>query len=101
MLVLLNSVKLQKMLSLKPFEFIGRISFSMYLLHLILIGSLSSYIFILLIDHVSYSVAVMISFVSTVPILLILSHFMYKYVDKQGIKLANSIYNRFFKDSTR
>ncbi|OME07846.1 hypothetical protein BSK64_06205 [Paenibacillus odorifer] len=100
-LVLLNSVKFQTIFSTKVFEFFGKISFSMYLLHLLVIGSLSSYIFITLIDHVSYSIAVMISLFITLPILLTLSYLMYKHVDKNGIKLANSIFNRFFKNNSQ
>lgn len=97
MIVLLNSDMLQKFFSLKTFECLGKLSFSLYLIHLIIIGSFTSYIFIRLNEHMTYSVSVVVSVLLSVPPIVILSYLMYKYVDKKGIELANNLYRNFFQ----
>ncbi|MEK3985231.1 acyltransferase [Paenibacillus sp. FSL K6-3166] len=99
MVVLLNSTKLQYILSKPFFEFLGKISFSMYLLHVIIIGSFTSYMFIKLVNYLSYSTSFIISFIASLPLMLIGSYLIYKYVDKNGIKIANYLYNRIFKQA--
>ncbi|MWC30718.1 acyltransferase family protein [Paenibacillus sp. MMS18-CY102] len=97
LVALLNTTKIQHLLSTRLFVFLGKISFSLYLIHVIVIGSLTSFVFIHMAGYVGYSTAVFLSGLLTLPIMLIISYFMYKYVDYNGIKLANKIYSRIFK----
>ncbi|MFF2908384.1 acyltransferase family protein [Paenibacillus sp. NPDC057934] len=99
MLVLLNSVKLQEFFSYRVFNFLGKVSFSLYLIHVIVIGSFTSYIFVLLNERMAYSISVFISIILSIPLLAILSYLMYKYVDKKGIEISGKLYNRFFKQN--
>lgn len=82
--------------STKPMVFLGRISFSLYVMHLLVICSFSSILFNILIELVSYKISV-ITVVSLSMILIFgVSYLTYKYVDAKGIALANYVYNVCF-----
>jgi peptidoglycan/LPS O-acetylase OafA/YrhL len=95
--VLLDSKKMQKIFSFKYFLFLGEISFSMYLLHFIILGSFSSFIFLNLAPHMSYLNASLLSFVLSVGVIFSLAYLMYLYVDKKAVHLAKLVYERMFK----
>lgn len=92
MLALLHLKPLQRFLSHKPFVFLGRISFSMYILHVILIGTLSSWLMLRLVPYFSYHAAFLMTAGMTFPVLMVLSHYAYKYVDSAGINMSQSVY---------
>lgn len=96
MLALLNSRKLQEFFSTKSMVFLGKISFSSYLLHLILMCSMSCYLFIHLHSFLSYHLSVAISFIMTVPVLLTLSWIMYRLIDLNSVKLSHLLYKSIF-----
>lgn len=77
--------------------FLGKISFSMYLIHPLVIGSLSCFVFLKLKDHYSYNTAASLSILAGLPVVIIVSYLMSIYVDKPGINLASYVYNRLFK----
>ncbi len=83
---------LQKAGSLLPFRFLGYISFSLYLLHPIIIGSFTSWIFLELYPAYSYNNSVLIAFTTTIPFLLLVSWLMARYVDQFGIRLSHKAY---------
>ncbi len=83
---------LQKTLSILPFRFLGFISFSLYLLHPILIGSFSAGLFLQLYETYGYNQSALIVFISTIALLLPVSWLMAKYVDQFGIRLAKKVY---------
>jgi len=95
MLALLNSKKLQDFFSTNLFVFLGKISFSMYLIHLILICSLSSYLFIYFYAFFRYNIAFAFTFALSIPALLALSWLTYKIVDMNSVYLSRYIYIRF------
>ncbi|MCU6797397.1 acyltransferase [Paenibacillus sp. WQ 127069] len=97
LIVLLNSKRLQKILSLKPFLFLGKISFSMYLMHTIIIGTFSCFVFIKIMHLFTYSVSVSISFISSMIVIFIVSYFYNIYVDQNGVRFSMYLYNRIFK----
>jgi peptidoglycan/LPS O-acetylase OafA/YrhL len=92
MVALLNSRRLQALFSMRPFLFLGRISFSIYLLHFILIGSLSSGIFLLVEPFMSYHAAFLIAFFLSLPVMIIASHYMYRFVDAKGMGASQIVY---------
>jgi peptidoglycan/LPS O-acetylase OafA/YrhL len=98
LLVILNSNCLKKMLNTEIPLFLGRISFTMYLLHLLVIYSVSSIIFIFLNDLVSYNVSSIITLMATLPVVLGVSCIAYRYVDEPGIRLSRKIYTWYFTD---
>jgi peptidoglycan/LPS O-acetylase OafA/YrhL len=87
-LSVISSYNLQKILSMHIFQFLGKISFSLYLLHLLILGSFSCNLFLYLINIVSYNMSVFIVFISTTIVAIISSWFMYKYVDLFSIKTS-------------
>ena len=100
MIALLKSTRLQSFLSLKPFVLLGRISFSMYVLHLIIIGSLSSYLFLLFAPYFSYHVAFALMFLISLPVILIAAYGMERTVDTAGIALSQWVYQGALKKWT-
>lgn len=96
MLALLNSRKMQDFFSGRSMAFLGKISFSLYLLHLILMCSFSSYLFLHLHTFLNYHLSVGIAFLATIPILLTLSWIMYRLVDLNSVKFSRHLYRSIF-----
>jgi peptidoglycan/LPS O-acetylase OafA/YrhL len=84
---------LQRLVNFRMFRFLGYISFSLYLLHPLLMGSWSSWLFMkLLYARVGYNHAVVIVFLATTAILLPISWLIAKYIDQFGIHFAKRVY---------
>lgn len=83
--------------SLKPFTYLGKISFAFYLLHLVIICSIGCGVFLHLYKHNSYTVSSLGAFGTSMAVTFLVSHFYYLWVDKTGTKLANKI-GSFFKN---
>ncbi|MFL5730468.1 MAG: acyltransferase family protein [Cytophagaceae bacterium] len=88
---------LQKLLSKKSFLFLGRLSFSMYLLHVPIYGSLGCYLFLQLHEHLSYHMTCLIVFAVCFIVLFGSSFLMAKYVDEFSIRFSGKIYSKYFK----
>jgi peptidoglycan/LPS O-acetylase OafA/YrhL len=89
---------LQKIVSFRPFRFLGYVSFSLYLIHPLILGSFSSSMFLSFYNSSKdYNDSVIKVFVATVAILLPISWVMARYVDQSGIKLAKKVYDIFRK----
>ena len=101
--VLLCSQLLQKLFSNPLMKFLGRISFSLYAIHLIIICSFSSSLYIYLLSHFSYKISFFISYIVSVSFTFLIAHASYFLFDKQSIKLGNRVYsfidseNKFLK----
>ena len=89
-----NSI-FQKLLSLKVPLWLGKISFSMYLLHLPIICSLTSF---LLLSNASFTGKISATAI-TIAVVLIVSFFFNKYIDKNAVIYANKIGSYFKKYS--
>ena len=85
---------LQKVGGLKPFRFLGYISFSLYLLHPILLGSLTSSLFLKFYPAYGYNSAALYAFLITTVVLIGASWVMARYVDQFGINLARRFYEK-------
>lgn len=91
-----NSV-LKKILEFKILQFLGRIAFSLYLIHFIFICSLGSYIFL----HIyksgfNYFSSVAISILITTPIILLFSYFMTLFIDEPVLKAVKKLQEKYF-----
>jgi peptidoglycan/LPS O-acetylase OafA/YrhL len=93
MTAVLHLRPLQALLSKKPFVFLGKISFSQYILHFLIITSLSCYLLLMLTPHFSYNAAVLMTICLSLPVIMAASHYSYKYVDMSGIKLSQMVYS--------
>ena len=85
----------QKFFSLKPFLYIGKISFSIFIIHLPVICTISSFCFIKLINQgVEYILCMLATLVITVVTVLGLSSLYYSFIEKQCSKLSVHILNK-------
>ncbi len=91
------SPRLQRFISLRIFRFLGYISFSFYLLHPIILGSLSCFLFLKLHDQFGYNHTTAIVFVLTLAFSLCVSWLMARYIDAPGMRLSKYVYERWGK----
>ena len=96
-LVLLESKRMQKIFSFRYLLFLGEISFAMYILHFIILGSFSSFVFLKLEPHLPYIDAFLISFALSVALIFLVSYLVYLYVDKKAVHLSKLVYKLAFK----
>lgn len=85
---------LQKAFTNRASLFLGKISFSMYLLHPIVIASFSSYLIIRFKNWEYYNNAVLLIFILTLILTFIISYLMTIFIDKKSIKLSHKFYEK-------
>jgi peptidoglycan/LPS O-acetylase OafA/YrhL len=73
--------------------YLGKISFPIFLLHSVIICSLSCYLFTVFVDYCSYFMSFFFVSVITIILTIIVSHIFYNYIEVNGIKLSKSLYN--------
>ena len=95
-LAVLLSIKLQRFFSSRLLHFLGYISFSLYLLHVLVLGSFTSYLFLQFKQMYSYNTAVLLAFIPSLVLLIVLSYLMTNYVDKGSVRISKVIYNKWF-----
>ena len=76
---------LQKFFGLSVFGKLGKISYSLYLVHFPVIATLGCGLFRVLYPVLSYNLAVLVTFVVTTPIVLLLSIGFSKYIEPLGV----------------
>jgi peptidoglycan/LPS O-acetylase OafA/YrhL len=91
LLATLRLTILKRFFSLRPLQYLGRISFSLYLFHFIFLCSVSSIIFNELYPRVGYKASVAAVFLISMPVILVLSTLFAKYIDEPAIKISKSI----------
>lgn len=96
MYVLSNSQRLQKAFSSPVPAFLGKISYSLYLVHFLVISSFTCAMFLSLYQVLPYGAAVLTSCIVSLFLIVPLSYLFYKYIDTAGIKLSKNVYNRLF-----
>ncbi len=96
----LNLPQLKTILSRRVFTYLGRISFSMYLVHMLVLGSVTSTTFLILHNNgVSYTVSVITATLISIPVILAASHLITRYIDQPGITLSKTFYQKLKTDS--
>lgn len=88
---LLRINALQHVLGNKIFSYLGKISFSLYLIHFTFLNTFSAFLFSKVIHHFSYNLAYAITFLVSMIPLFILSHYYMKYIDQGALKLAQKV----------
>lgn len=94
MYVLLNSKWLQQVFSSPVPVFLGKISYSLYLIHFLIISSFTCALFLALHPILPYWIAAFISCFLSVLLIIPLSYLFYKYVDMTGVELSKVFYSR-------
>ncbi|AKB19461.1 MULTISPECIES: acyltransferase [unclassified Methanosarcina] len=93
MYALLNSRRMQNFFSSPVPVFLGKISYSLYLVHFLVISSFTCAVFLALYPVLPYGAAVLISCFLSLFIIIPLSYLFYKYVDTTGVELSKLFYN--------
>jgi peptidoglycan/LPS O-acetylase OafA/YrhL len=94
-LILVNSSNfIQNILNSRMFQFLGKISYSLYLVHLILLVTFGSKIFLFFNSVFSYSylLTILFTLVFITALTITVSFAFCKLVDEYGIKLSNGVY---------
>lgn len=94
--VLLNP--LQKFFGLPVFVKLGKISYSLYLVHFPVIATAGCGLFLLLYEKMSYSMAVLICFAVTTGLVLLISAVFTKYIEPLGKKGEHNVERLFGKN---
>ena len=82
---LLNSSRMQSLFSLKLFAHLGKISFSLYLVHFTIICSFGSFLFLQLSAILPYGANVWLTTAITLPVIFAAAHVFYKLVDAKTL----------------
>jgi peptidoglycan/LPS O-acetylase OafA/YrhL len=77
----------------KPMQYLGRVSFSLYLTHPLVLGSLASYIFYRLLPTHGYRVATLACVVISVPLTFVVASLFTRYVDSPSIVFSKKAGN--------
>ena len=87
-LFVILSARVQVFLNKGIFQWLGKVSYPVYLIHLVIICSLSSFVFVGLVPHVKYDMAFLLSLLSGFAATAIVAEVFHKLVDAQAIRLA-------------
>ncbi|MBQ3154692.1 MAG: acyltransferase, partial [Clostridia bacterium] len=86
----------QKMLSWKPWIMLGKYSFEIYAIHWPLMLSLEAFLFIGLRPFLSYNASALLSFLITLPAILLVSIGMHRLIDTCG-RIKEEIFKIVYK----
>lgn len=99
MTVLLDFAWLQNIFSHRSLLWLGKVSYSMYLLHFVIMGTISSFIFLKLFPLLPYFWAVLMTFILSLPIIFIISYLSQRFVENFSWKLSEFVYQKIFRVS--
>lgn len=89
---LLNSSLLQRIFGSKIPAYLGRISFSMYVTHLIILCSLTSFLAIALKPYLTYELLILACVGISLPIIFIVADLGARYVDQPATRFSKIVY---------
>lgn len=95
---LLNCIILKVALSARVPVFLGKISFSLYLIHMLVIYEFSALLMGTFIYEPLTPVNGTFILILTIPVLVFTSYLMYKFIDHPGTILSKKIYQCFFRN---
>ncbi len=93
----LNSSKLKRFFSSKPFSFLGKISFGLYPIHLPLIFVISSRVYEFFYKYFYDGISIPLTFVISFACLLGISWLFYRFIDFYAIKWASKFAKFFWR----
>lgn len=87
---------LQRPLQARPLLWLGRVSFALYLTHLLVIGSFTSWLFSVIEPYTGYLAAFGLSLVPSALLIGLVAHWFTRLVDEPAIRLSAEFYRRWF-----
>jgi peptidoglycan/LPS O-acetylase OafA/YrhL len=94
---LLLNPALQEILSKPLFAFCGRISFSVYAMHFLLLGSFTSWLFLRLNGTLNYDISCIVCAAVSLASLLVIAYMVTRCVDEPVTRAANKIGKLWFR----
>ncbi|GAA4384077.1 acyltransferase [Hymenobacter koreensis] len=94
---LLSSGGLRRAFQARWLLFLGRISFALYLLHFLVLGSVSAAVFLALQKHFSYHLSFGLMVLVSWPVLVLASMAMNRWVIRPSNRLSRYLYERWFQ----
>jgi peptidoglycan/LPS O-acetylase OafA/YrhL len=81
-------------LETRPARFLGRISFSMYLIHFTFWGSAGSWLVLALAPALGYAAALALAFLASLPVIFLISYAFTVLIDEPAVRIANRLSQR-------
>jgi len=91
LLLTLKHLPAEKFLSLKPIRFLGKISFPLYLFHIILLILIANPIFVMCYPHLGYFFSFLVCVIVSLPVLFGVSYLANRLIDQPALRFANVI----------
>jgi peptidoglycan/LPS O-acetylase OafA/YrhL len=95
---ILNINFIKEFLSKNVFQFLGKISFSMYLTHLLILISLSAYLFDIFVTSNDYIQSLVLTFSISFPIIILVAYIYSITIDKYSVTIATLVSKKMFKN---
>lgn len=91
--VILTTKKVGQIFSGRLLSSLGKYTFSLYLVHLVVLYTFTTLVFLLLRNSIGlgYNTAVMVSIISSIPVVALVTWLFEKYIDAPSIKIASTI----------
>ena len=93
---LVNSTHMQRFFSNRVMDFLGKLSFSLYLLHLSIIFTFSCFMFGYLERSLTYNSSVLLTFPPTLALVVASSWVMYRYVDTGSVWAGKLLWEKVY-----
>jgi peptidoglycan/LPS O-acetylase OafA/YrhL len=101
-LMVLTNAPAQQILGSRPLKFLGKLSFSAYLLHLPILCSFSSWLFLRLLQTGSgYGLAIIITFLITIPTVYLVAWIMTLSIDRWAINFGKRTLEKYLNGQQR
>ncbi|HXT85225.1 MAG TPA: acyltransferase [Verrucomicrobiae bacterium] len=101
-LCLLTSQVFQKILATKVFLFLGRVSYSVYVLHVIILCSFSSFLFLDLQNKLNvYNRNFFIMFTVSLVVIIFGSYLIHRFIENLALPLGNRLYNHIAREMAK
>ena len=99
-LAVITNSNLSKLLEMPRISILGKYTFALYLVHIPVMYSVVFLAFISLYPLLGYNLAVLATFVVSIPVLWIVTILFEKYIDAPAVRLASSAARMFEKDES-
>jgi peptidoglycan/LPS O-acetylase OafA/YrhL len=94
--LVLTTKSFAKILQHKRISVLGKYTFSLYLVHSIVLFAFTTAVFIALSGHMGYNRAAFLSFAASVPVLVVLTWAFERYIDAPSVKFASFLSGIYF-----